>query len=132
MGVFKEHAIAFETVESKQKQIYSDAADFGFPYNTENVPEEIQTLIHYVNDLKNTSLASNRTKWGNPQNNRFPTYGVSLTIEIGWEIDEGMECGTRYNISFCKDNPKRMDMCQNCNAFISVSSESYRKPYKNR
>ena len=69
-----------------------------------------------------------REEWGNNKNG-----GVSLKIHIGWEIDEGMECGTEYNISFNKLNPNHPSLLQKGNnAFISVNSGSYRKPQRNR
>lgn len=132
MGLFKEHANAFEKVAEKQRRIYSDAADFGFPFNRFGIyPKEISLLIRYVSDLKNTSLIKSRTVWGNPKMDSKEPGGSTVIIEIGWEMDQddrGMyEIGTRYTISFNKDRDKRMDLCANCNAFISVDIE----PYKN-
>ena len=134
MGVFKEHAHAFETVEKNQTRIFSDAADYGYPYNTENPPEAIKNLINFVNDLKGSSLIVNRETWGEGTIHA----GVSIKIQIGWEIDEGMECGTEYNISFNKlkkhSNPTLQYLFSSlhpkCNAFISVDSGSYKKPHK--
>jgi hypothetical protein len=65
MGAMKEHACAFEAVASKQKQIYNDACDSGYPYNTNNVPKDIQLLIDKVKDLKGSSLIKNREVWEN-------------------------------------------------------------------
>lgn len=134
MGVFKEHANAFERVAEKQRQIYSDAADFGFPYNTGNQPKEITNLIHYVHDLKDTSLIVKRETWGDTKMSSNKPGGSTVTIEIGWEMDEDdrgrFEAGTRYTISFNKDRMNRMDMCANCNAFVSVDIMNYKK-YKN-
>lgn len=126
MGVFKEHAHAFEAIERNQKAIYNDACDFGFPYDTANPPKNVQELIHFVNDLKGTSLMVSRNEWGNNKNG-----GVNIKIQIGWEIDEGMECGSEYNISFCKMNPNHPSLLhKGCNAFISVNSGRYKKPQR--
>ena len=126
MGVFKEHAHAFETVERNQTGIFNNACDYGYSYNTAKPPQVIKDLIFFVNDLKDSSLIVNRETWGKGTNNA----GVSLKIQIGWEIDEGMECGTEYNISFNKLNSKHPDLLQKGNnAFISVNSESYKKSY---
>lgn len=123
MGAFKEHAISFETVAKRQTRIYSDAADYGCPYNTKNVPDDINLLIHYANDLKGTSLQHSRTEHDS---------GVDITFRIGWEIDEGFECGTEYHLSFNR-TPKHPSLIhKDCNAFISVKCNSYRTPYKNR
>jgi hypothetical protein len=119
MGVFKEHANAFEMIAQKQTQIYSDACDYGYPYDSKFPSNEIKALIHYVNDLKGTELMVKRETWGQDK-----THGVRVVIQIGWEIDEGMECGTQYDISFNKmgKNPMEYD------SFISVDIENYRKP----
>ena len=125
MGVFKEHAHAFEAVERNQTGIYNDSADFGFPYNSKNIPQPIKDLIYFVNDLKGSSLIVNRETWG--ENNNA---GVSVKIQIGWEIDEGMECGTEYNITFNRMKPNHPSLLQKGNdSFISVNSGSYRKPH---
>lgn len=123
MGVFKEHAVAFETVAKRQTRIYSDACDYGRPYNTKNEPDDIQLLKHYANDLKGTSLQHTRTEHAS---------GVDITFRIGWEIDEGFECGTEYQLSFNR-TPKHSSLInKECDAFISVNIKSYRTPYKNR
>lgn len=117
MGVFKEHARAFETVARGQKRIYSDAADLGYPYDANKPPEAIKELIEHVKDLRGTSLVKNRNQWTN---------GVTTKIEIAWEIDEGHECGTRYTIS-CNTGI-RAELHPRCDAFISVDIEPYRTP----
>jgi hypothetical protein len=127
MGVFKEHAHAFEAIARKQERIWNDACDFGYAYNTGNIPKEIELLIHYANDLKDSSLM--RKRIANPLIGH-----VSLTFRIGWEIDEGMECGTQYIIS-CQNLSKRMRnglLKPEANRFISVEIEPYREPYRNR
>ena len=125
MGVFKEHAHAFEAVASKQKQIWNDACDYGYPYNTANVPAEITQLIHFVNDLKGTTFQRNTFKW---------TGGKTIIFRIGWEIDDGIESGTQYTISY-QSLTQRMQnypgfLCKGCDAFIAVSIENYKELYK--
>lgn len=123
MGVFKEHARAFEAVAAKQKRIYRDACDYGYPYNTQNVPDDIKLLIHYANDLKGTSLMRSRNEYA---------YGVDITFRIGWENDEGFECGTEYRLSFNR-TPKHAELIdKDSDAFIEVLCSNYREPYKNR
>lgn len=123
MGVFKEHAHAFEDVAKKQSRIFNDACDYGYAYNTNNVPEDIKLLIHYVDDLKGSELLRSREEWD---------HGVTVVIRIGWEIDEGDECGTQYTISFnyfgwrYEKSPDFLH--KGCNAYISVDVESYREP----
>lgn len=117
MGVFKEHANAFETVAKRQSRIYTDAADYGVTYNSKNVPVDVKRLIDMVNDLKGTLLIKKRTEY---------LHGVEVIIEIAWEIDEGFECGTRYTINFNKiSGNSRID--KNTNAMISVDINNYRK-----
>ena len=126
MGVFKEHAHAFETVARHQDQIWNDSCDYGYAYNTANPPQEIKDLLFFVKDLKGTSL---QRKYSS-----YPEIGhVSATFRIGWEIDEGMECGTQYRVSFQKITSNRFNLRQpDADAFITVDIESYREPYRNR
>jgi hypothetical protein len=119
MGVFKEHACAFEAVAKKQSLIYNDACDHGYAYDKNAPPKEIEELIHYVKDLQGTSLCRRRTVWKT---------GVSVVIRIGWEIDGCMIRGTQYIINFNQlfnqeHNPNFLH--KGCNAFISV----YVTPY---
>ena len=119
MGVFKEHAYAFEQVASKQNRIFQDAADFGYAYDSTNPDPAVKLLIDMVQDLKGTSLLTKREAgkdW------------VGVTIEIGWEIDEGYVRGTRYLINYNRLNPKYPTLIKKgCDAFISVDVESFRK-----
>jgi len=125
MGVFKEEAHTFETVAKMQSQIFNDAADYGFPYKTKNVPESVSELIKSVKTLKELDaqfpeekeLVRNRTTWGD---------GVSLDVIIFWEQDEGMDCGTKYSIAFNKmkaNHPSNLH--KGCDAFISVNIQSH-------
>ena len=127
MGVFKEHARAFEAVAKLQNRIWDDACDYGFAYDTARPPQIVEDLLHYVRDLKGTSLQRNRV--ANPLTGR-----VEITFRIGWEIDEGMECGTQYTITSQSINrPKEPSLIKKgCNSFITVEIENYREPYKNR
>ena len=126
MGVFKEHAHAFEAVEKKQKQIYNDACDYGYSYNTKNPPDEIKLLIEMVNDAKRAELVTRRIV----ENIGTKKDSVTVTICIGWEIDEGMECGTKYEISYFPTLKHHSLIDKSCNAFICVKSCSYREPIK--
>lgn len=123
MGLFKEHAIAFETIAKKQSRIYNDACDYGYLYNIGEAPQEIKDLIYFANDLRRNPFMQKREAWKN---------GVTIVLHIGWEIDEGMECGTQYTITFNKITPNHPSLIiKGKNAFISVDVQPYRKPYKN-
>ena len=123
MGVFKEHAHAFEAVAKNQQPIFNDACDYGYAYNMKNAPRNITTLIFFVNDLKDLGLTRKREIIGAYKD------GVVITFRIGWEIDEGMECGTQYKISFNRLNPKTPSLIKhNVNAFIKVDIENYKEP----
>lgn len=117
MGVFKEHANSFEKVARMRSRIFTDAADYGVAYNSKNIPQEIADLIYFVKDLKGTSLMKKRRKYHN---------GVEIIIEIGWEIDEGFECGTRYIINASKISKVHSKINKDATHMISVDVENYR------
>lgn len=127
MGVFKEEAFTFEEVARRQRQIYSDAADYGMPYVKSNPPQPIKDLIESVKTFKvldaeypkEKSFIRRRQTWKG---------GVQIAIRIGWEIDEGMECGTQYTITYNKIGKHPSLISKDCNAFISVDIERYREP----
>jgi len=115
MGVFKEHANAFETLAKKQSRIYNDACDYGVSYNKKNPPKEVQAVIHFVKDLKGSSLIKNRII--HPQ-------GVTTIIRIGWEMDEGKERGTQYTIAYNEiSGISRIN--RNHNACIMIDIKNY-------
>jgi hypothetical protein len=122
MGVFKEEARTFEEIENRSKQIFNDACDYGFAYNSNRVPKCVNELVNAISGLKNSSLCKKYEKTENYTN---------VVIEIAWEIDEGMECGTRYTIFAHKLKPNDPSLIEKGNnVYVSVDSESYRKPYK--
>jgi len=117
MSIFKEHNHSFTTIEKESAQVYNDACDYGVSYNTNSLPQSVKNLIFHVNDLKDTSLIKERNEYVN---------GVSIKVQIAWEMDEGFERGTEYEISFNKiSGPSRFN--KEHNAYISVTSKSYRK-----
>jgi len=118
MGVFKEHANSFEKVARMQSKIFTDACDYGVAYNSKNVPKEIEELIYFVNDLKGTSLMKKRTKYHN---------GVKVIIEIAWEMDEGLECGTCYTINASNISKSQSKINKEATHMISVDISNYRK-----
>jgi hypothetical protein len=126
MGTFKEHAYAFQAVAQKQRSIYNDAADYGFPYLYANPPQEIKDLLMFVDDLKSSSLLRKREAWKN---------GVTITIRIGWEVDEGVEKGTQYTITFNYLGRRYMTspnaLHKDCDSFITVDISLYSEPYEN-
>ena len=133
MGVFKEEAWTFEEVARKQQRIFADACDYGLPYNTGNPPAEILMLIESVKQFQELDKKY-------PDEKKFIRHrqtwegGVEVTIRIGWEIDEGMECGTEYVISYCFIAKRyEKDPCylhKGCDAYISVYAEAYREPHR--
>lgn len=125
MGVFKEEAYVFERVIKNSIPIYSDACDVGIPVTGKDDPE----VKYVMNALKHCQkLIVNRDEVGG-KNLSF--HGVTVVVEIAWEIDEGFECGTRYEISFHRDKAiKRLHPGKT--AFISVDCKPYRKPYNRR
>ena len=127
MGVFKEEASAIEAVAKKQSRIYSDAADYGYAYNTNNPPDDIKRLIDVVTNFKAMDkqdpdeklFVRNRQVWGDNEMG-----GVSLDVIIFWEKDEGFYRGTKYHISFNK-TPKHQSMLEGFDSYISVDINSY-------
>lgn len=123
MGVFKEESYAFETIAKKQRQIYSDAADKGYPFDYENPPEEVIRVIDIINDLKakdkedpELPFVRNRESWGS---------GVSLDVVFFWEQDEGYYNGTKYHISFNRSGNLPSKIEGEYDSFISVDAEPY-------
>ena len=124
MGVFKEEAHAFKQVAKKQAQIYTDAADNGYPYNTTNPPSEITAVINIIKDLQQSdkrfpdekNLVRNRQEWDR---------GVSVDVIIFWERDQGYDLGTKYSISFNNTGREFSKIDKESNAFISVDVERY-------
>lgn len=126
MGVFKEEAHVLENIAKKQTQIYSDAADYGYPYNTKNVPPEVTAVFDVINELKaldkkypgEKNLVRNRRTWRG---------GVSVDVIIFWEMDEGYYMGTKYMVTFqhMGNDPSRIN--KEANAFVSVDVERYRE-----
>lgn len=132
MGVFKEEAHVLEVVEQAAVQIYSDACDAGVPYDDSNIPKNVAEAITAVKRLAQLDakfpdekpMIVSRIEYGKGM-------GVQLIIEIAWEVDEGMECGSRYHINYFKDKAIER-MHQGCTRFMSVTSERYRTPYKRK
>jgi hypothetical protein len=120
MGVFKEEAHAIETIARLSGPIFTDAADYGYAFNIQSPDGHATRLIDVVADLKNTSLCKSSVKTKEES---------KVVIEIAWEIDEGMEFGTRYTIcTYRSTGPSRVR--KDCNAFFNVNIEPYRKPYR--
>lgn len=124
MGLFKEHAAAaaFEKVAKQSQQIYPDACDYGYPFSYNNQPQIIKDLLFFVNDLKEPTFTIKREE--------AKDY-VQSVIHIGWEVEDGIERGTEYTISFFRDTlgMKRSNH-KECDCFISVDVKPYNKPYK--
>ena len=128
MGVFKEEAHVIEAVATKQCRIYNDAADYGYPYNTDNPTSKIKALINVIKQLKaldeeypeEKEIVRNRQKWGDKKSG-----GVFLDVIIFWEKDEGLDCGTKFSISFNR-TPKHPSLLnKSCNGFISIDIQRY-------
>jgi len=125
MGVFKEEAHIFEEVARNSKQIFNDAADYGYPYDSKRIPLSVQNLINTVNDLKKIDAQYPNEK-NLVRNRQSGKDWVSLDVIIFWERDEGYDCGTKYSILFAKINPNHpSNMFKGSDSFISVSCERY-------
>ena len=128
MGVFKEEASVFENIAKKQTRIYNDAADYGYPYNTKQVPAEVTAVFQTLAQFKQLDaqfsdekkFIRNRETWGNEKNG-----GVSVDIIIFWEQDEGYDMGTKYSISFNKTGNEYSKIDKSANAFISVDIQRH-------
>lgn len=129
MGVFKEEAYTFETIESKQTRIYNDACDYGYSYNTNDIPNELQEFINSINGIKKLD-AQFPNEIPLIRNREVSDNSVKLTIRIAWEIDEGYYCGTEYVFEFCKIVKIPSLINKNHNAFISVDMTRYKEPVK--
>lgn len=124
MGVFKEEAHVFEMIARQQIRIYTDAADYGYPYNTNNVPQNIKNVfssIYRLQDLdkkfpEEKNLVRNRQTWKG---------GVSVDVIIFWEKDEGYYRGTKYTISFNKTAGHNTRIDKTKDAFISIDITSH-------
>ena len=126
MGVFKEEARSFETIEKNQVRIFSDAADYGFPYDFKKPSPEVLQVYGAIKGMQildrkfpdDQQLVRNRQEWEG---------GVSVDVIIFWEKDEGYYMGTKYSISFnrLKNHPSLL--AKGANAFLSIHSESYKE-----
>jgi len=124
MSVFKEQAETLTKVAQNQTRIYNDAADWGYPYNTSNPPNDIKWLIETITQLKELDaqfpeekpMVRNRQTWGD---------GVSVDVVIFWENDGTVYYGTRFHVCFNKthNHPSLLD--KTYNAYISVDVEAY-------
>jgi len=131
MGVFKEEASTFEAINFKQTRIYTDAADYGYTYNTNDVPPEVTAVFETIAQFKmldgqfpdEKPFIRKRETWGN-YDDKGPD-GVTIEIVIFWEQDEGYDFGTKYYISFNKLTPTHSLINKDANAYISVDIEKY-------
>lgn len=117
MGIFKEEAYSLEYISSKSRQIFSDAADSGIPFDYSNPPEHVKRVIDIIKGLKdNEFIVRNRQEWKG---------GVSVDVIFFWELDEGYYKGTKYHVSF-NHLPKTASLIESgCNAMMSVDIEPY-------
>jgi len=127
MGVFKEEATIIEAVAHRQARIYSDAADYGYAYNTNNPDKAIKSLINALDEFKamdkefpeDKPFIRNRQVWGD---NKIG--GVSIDLIIFWEKDKGYYKGTKYSISFSKISPHPSLLVKG-NGYISIDINPY-------
>lgn len=125
MGVYKEHAKAFEAVEAKCVQIYNDAADSGFPFDEKSPPREVQLVYTMIHDLQDGDTRFPDERKSITQRVAHKN-GVTITIDIPWELDGMMEHGSRYYIQFARDRQIK-NLHPGCTAFIWIHSHPYQK-----
>ena len=128
MGVFKEEAHCLEQVQKLSKQIYSDATDHGYPYKKDDPDSIARAAIAAIKGLKD--LVVSRHEWGDKGS---PGRGSQVVIEIAWEMDGNIECGTEYTVSYSYDSSiGKMDgyginRHPDCDSFLSVETKRYRQ-----
>jgi len=130
MGVFKEEAHTFETIAKNSNRIYNDAADRGVAYKEVDPPQIVEDVINAINSFK----ASDKLFPESPFIRKRESWkdGVSVTVRIAWEIDEGMYCGTQYTISFNRTSRHPSLIDKNADCFMSVDVERYTEPAPRR
>lgn len=117
MGVFKEEAHALETISKMSKRIYSDAADYGVPFDYANPPSEVKRVFDIINELKDSDfIIRNRQTWKG---------GASVDVVFFWEEDEGYYRGTKYHVSFNYTGRSASKIEPQYDAMISVDAEPY-------
>jgi hypothetical protein len=130
MGVFKEEVYAFESIEKKQRRIYNDATDYGYPFDTKNMPQDVKNVFDIINNLKamdkqfseEEPMVRNRQEWG-----KGTSKGVSVDVVIFWEQDGGYYNVTKYTITFQKLPPHPEKIRKDCDGVISVYAEQYKE-----
>lgn len=117
MGVFKEEAHALETIAKNSRRIYSDSADYGFPFEFRYPSQEVRRVIEIINELKdNDFIVRNRQEFKG---------GVSLDVIFFREEDEGYYRGTKYHVSFSHTPNSHSKLETRYDAMISVDVEPY-------
>lgn len=133
MGIFKEEAHIFNVVAKKQRQIYNDACDYGYPYLKEIPPTDILQLFASIKTFADLDKQfPEEKKFIRKREQYFE--GVQITIRIGWAIENGMEVGSEYIIAYTylgkrySNLPNAMVKEQLINCFVSVDCNRYSEP----
>lgn len=100
MSVFKEEATMIEEVAKQQKQIYSDAADYGVPIIYPDKDENVKKIKLALNLLSKSFKI--KRKFENYETGKTSR----TTVFIPWEQEGEFFCGTLYVIDYVHTKPK--------------------------
>jgi hypothetical protein len=97
----KEEFVAFEKLAERQRQIYPDAADYGITLG-DITSDKLDKLRNDLNEMlkvfKKPDYDYRADTWHG---------GRSVEFFIPVELDEGMEQGYKFRVSFCEDKKVR-------------------------
>jgi hypothetical protein len=88
----------FEDLAKKQKQIYPDAADYGYKYDDAEIPKIKAALAELRNTYVNTHMS-----WGD-----LEAGGWEVKMFIGAEKDAGFYNGVNLSIRCCRDKKRKV------------------------
>lgn len=97
----KEELVRFEKLAERQRQIYPDAADYGITLGDLH-EDKLNAMRVDLNEMlkvfKKPDYDYRADTWHG---------GRSVEFFIPIEMDEGMECGYKFRVSFCEDKKVR-------------------------
>lgn len=128
MGVFKEEANMLEEINHISRRIYNDAADYGFPFDEKDPPQQAKNVFNIIKELtaadeqypSDPKFIRNANKWGSGKN-----AGKSVDIILFWEKDEGYYRGTKYTVSFQRMKSKDHSKIVNGDCYLNVTAKPF-------